>query len=85
MPVMLEETAKERLEPLLAEFREGIAHHRAEGASEERIKQILAAAVQLAVEQVDDPVLCVWLCEEFTRIASLAPIVPNYPATPRLQ
>jgi hypothetical protein len=85
MLVMPNEKAKERFEPILAEFREGIAHHRAEGASEGRIKQILAAAVRLAVEQVDDPVLCIWLCEEFTRIARLAPIVANHPATPRLQ
>ena len=85
MFVKLDEKAKERLEPILAEFREGIAHYRAEGASEERIKQILTAAVRLAVEQVHDPVLCIWLCEEFTRIARLSPIVANHPATPTLQ
>ena len=42
--------AKESLQPILEEFREGIAHHRAAGASEARIKQILSASVRLAVQ-----------------------------------
>jgi hypothetical protein len=41
---MIDPKVKERLEPILAEFRKGIAHHRAEGATEERIKQILGAS-----------------------------------------
>ena len=64
--------AKELLQRVLEEFREGIAHHRAEGASEARIKQILSASVRLAVQQVRDPELCVWLCEEFAIAADLA-------------
>ena len=64
--------AKESLQPILDEFREGIAHHRAAGASEARIKQILSASVRLAVQQVHDPELCVWLCEEFAIAAELA-------------
>jgi hypothetical protein len=74
--------AKESLKPVLAEFRRGIAHHRAEGATEERIKQILSASVRLAVQQVDDPELCAWICEEFTIAAKVAPIVTNHPASP---
>lgn len=76
--------AKEALKPVLAEFREGIAHHRAEGATEERINQILAASVRLAVQQVDDPELCAWLCEEFSNAARVEPIVTNHPASPTL-
>ena len=53
---------------VLAEFRKGIAHHRAKGATEERIKQILSASVRLAVQEVDDPELCAWICEEFSRL-----------------
>jgi hypothetical protein len=45
------------VEAELAEFRKGIAHHRAEGATEERIKQILSASMRLAVQEVDDPEL----------------------------
>jgi hypothetical protein len=68
-----------RLSHVLAEFRKGIAHHRAEGATEERIKQILSASVRLAVQEVDDPELCAWLCEESSKAARVAPIVNNYP------
>jgi hypothetical protein len=39
--------AKKSLELVLAEFRKGIAHHRAEGATEERIRQILSASIRL--------------------------------------
>lgn len=76
--------AKELLERVLEEFREGIAHHRAEGASEARIKQILSASVRLAVQQVHDPELCVWLCEEFAIATGLEPIVANCPESPTL-
>jgi hypothetical protein len=78
---MVDQKAKERFGPILAEFRKGIAHHRAEGATEERIKQILSASVRLAKQQVDDPELCAWLCEEFTKAAMVAPIVANHPAS----
>jgi hypothetical protein len=78
---MKDERAKERLRPILAEFRNGIAHHRAKGATGERIRQILAASVRLAVQQVDDPELCAWLCEEFTKAAMVAPIIANHPAS----
>jgi hypothetical protein len=50
-------------------------------ATEERIKQILGASIWLAVEQVDDPELCAWLCDEFSKAAHVAPIVTNYPAS----
>jgi hypothetical protein len=31
------------------------------------------------VQEVDDPELCAWLCEEFSKAARVAPIVNNYP------
>ena len=70
---------KKSLKAVLAEFRKGIAHHRAEGATEERIKQILSASVRLAVQEVDDPELCAWLCDEFCKAARVPPIVNNHP------
>ena len=76
--------AKHLLQRVLEEFREGIAHHRAEGASEARIKQILSASVRLAGQQIDDPELCVWLCEEFAMAAKLAPILATHPKSPTL-
>ena len=78
---MLDQKAKERLQPILAEFRKGIAHHRAAGATEQRIKNIVAASIRLAIQQVDDPELCAWLCDEFSKAAHVAPIVTNYPAS----
>jgi hypothetical protein len=71
--------AKFSLLHVLAEFRKGIAHQRSTGATEERIKQILSASIRLAVQEVDDPELCAWLCEEFSKAARVAPIVNNYP------
>jgi hypothetical protein len=65
--------AKKSLELVLAEFRKGIAHHRAEGATEGRIRQILSASIRFAVQEVHDPRLCVWLCDEFSKAANLAP------------
>ena len=76
--------AKKSLEAVLTEFCTGIAHHRAEGATEERIRQILSASVRLAVQEVDDPQLCAWLCDEFCKAARVAPIVTNHPASPTL-
>jgi hypothetical protein len=77
---MVDQKAKERLKPILAEFREGIAHHRAVGASEERIMQILSESIRLAKQQVADPELCVWICEEFTKAAMPEPIIASHPA-----
>jgi hypothetical protein len=71
--------AKASLMPVLVEFRQGIARHRAEGATEERINQILSASMRLAVQQVDNSELCAWLCEEFRKAARIAPIVNNHP------
>ena len=45
---------KKSLEAVLAEFRRGIAHHRAQGATEDRIRQILGEAIYLAFQQVKD-------------------------------
>ena len=78
---MTHQKAKERFRRILAEFRKGIAHHRAAGATEQRIKNLLAASIRLAVQQVDDPELCAWLCDEFSKAAHVAPIVTNYPAS----
>ena len=77
---MIDKKAKQRFQPVLDEFRRGIAHHRAEGATEERIRQLLGASMWLVLQEVDDPMLRAWLCKEFTRAARLAPIRTNYPA-----
>ena len=74
---MIDQKARDRFEHILAEFRKGIARHRAKGATEERIKNILSASIQ----QVEDPELCAWLCDEFSKAAHVAPIVTNYPST----
>ena len=73
--------AKKFLEAVLAEFRTEIAHHRAEGASEERIRQILGEAIWLAFQQVKDPELRAWICVEFSKATRVAPIVTNHPAS----
>lgn len=64
-------TDKKSLEAMLAEFRKGIAHHRAQGVSEERIRQVLGEAIWLAFQQVKDPELRAWLCVEFSKAAQL--------------
>jgi hypothetical protein len=76
--------AKKSLEAVLAEFRKGIAHHRAQGATEERIRQILGESIWLAFQQVEDPEQRAWLCEEFRKAARVAPIVTNHPANRKL-
>ena len=76
--------AKKSLDIVLAEFRRGIAHHRYQGASEERIRQILSASIRLAVQAVHDPKLCVWLCDEFNKAARVAPIVNSHPLSQTL-
>jgi hypothetical protein len=78
---MIDEKAKEGFEPILAEFRRGIAHHRAAGVTEERIRQILGESIWLAFQQVEDPELRGWLCDEFTKAASVAPIVSTHAAS----
>jgi len=77
-------TNKKSLEPVLAEFRRGIAHHRAQGVTEERIRQILGEAIYLAFQQVKDREQRAWLCEEFSKAARVAPIVTNHPVSPTL-
>jgi hypothetical protein len=72
---------KKSLEAVLAEFRNGIANHRAQGASEQRIRQILGEAIWLAFQQVKDPELRAWLCDEFTKAARVAPIMTNHPVS----
>jgi hypothetical protein len=67
--------AKKSLEAVLTEFRRGIAHHRAAGGTEERIRQILGESIWLAFQQVEDAELRVWLCDEFRKAAKVSPIV----------
>jgi len=74
--------AKKSLEAALAEFRKGIAHHRGQGATEKRIRQILGESIWLAFQEVADPELRAWLCEEFSKAARVAPIVTNHPTSP---
>jgi hypothetical protein len=78
---MIDSKTKKRFEPILAEFRRGIALHRAEGATEERIRQILGASIWLTIHEVEDPEVRAWLCEEFNKAARLAPIITNYPGS----
>ena len=70
-------TDKKLLEAVLAEFRRGIAHHRAQGASDERIRQILGEAIHLAFQKIKDPEQRAWLCEEFDKAARVAPILAS--------
>jgi hypothetical protein len=81
---LVTESDKRRFEHVLDEFRAGIVHHRARGATEERIRQILSGSIRLAVQQVDDPELCAWLCEEFSKAAKLALILNNHPLSQTL-
>ena len=74
-------TNKKSLEAVLAEFRRGIAHHRAQGATEERIKQILGESIWLAFQHVEDRQLRAWLCAEFSKAAKVAPIITNHPSS----
>ena len=75
---------KKSLQPVLAEFRTGIAHHRAQGATEQRIRQILGEAIWLAFQQVKDRELRAWLCDEFRRAARVPPIATNHPSSVKL-
>jgi hypothetical protein len=74
-------TNKKSLGAVLAEFRRGIAHHRSQGASDERIRQLLGEAIHLTFQEVKEPELRVWLCEEFEKAAQVAPILSSYPAS----
>lgn len=69
------------LEQIVDEFRVGIAQHRARGADEKRIRQILGEAIWLAFQEVKDPVVQAWICDELTRAAQLAPIATNCPVS----
>jgi hypothetical protein len=80
----MDPSPKRSLEAVLAEFRKGIAYHRAKGATEEQIKQLLSASIRLAVKEIDDAQLCAWLCDEFSKAARVAPIVNNHPSSQAL-
>ena len=75
---------KKSLEPVLAEFRTGIAHHRAEGATEKHIRQILGEAIWLALQQVKDPELRASLCDAFSKAARVLLIATNHPGSGKL-
>jgi hypothetical protein len=77
-------TNKKSLEAVLAEFRRGIAHHRAQGASDERIRQLLGEAIHLAFQEVKDRELRAWLCEELDKAARVRPILASHPASRKL-
>ena len=72
---------KKTLVAVLAEFRRGIAHHRSQGASEERIRHLLGEAIHLAFQEVKDPELRTWLCEELDKAARVGPILASHPAS----
>ena len=52
-----------------------------ETADEKRIRQILGEAIWLAFQEVKDPVVQAWICDELTRAAQLAPIATNCPVS----
>ena len=72
---------KKSLEEVVEEFRKGIAHYRSRGATEARIRRILGEAIWLAFQQVEDPELRAWLCEEFNKAARPTPIMTSNPAS----
>jgi hypothetical protein len=72
---------KNFLDGVVEEFRTGIAHYRAQGANETRIRQILGEAIWLAFQEIEDPALRAWISDEFTKAAGLAPIVTNCPVS----
>jgi hypothetical protein len=76
---MIDPKAKERFRPVIEEFRRGIAYHRAQGATEALIKRLLGESIWLAFQEVEDPELRAWLCEEFAKAARVSPIVTSYP------
>jgi hypothetical protein len=61
-------TNKKSLEAVLAEFRRGIAHHRSQGASDERIRQLLGEAIHLAFKEVKDPELRLGFVRNSTKL-----------------
>jgi hypothetical protein len=75
---------RKSLEPVLEAFRTGIAHYRAQGATEQRIRQILGEAIWLAFQQVTDPDLRAWLCDEFSKAARVPLIPTNHPSSRKL-
>lgn len=77
-------TNKKSLQAVVAEFRRGIAHHRSKGASDERIRQLLGEAIHLAFQEVKDPELRAWLCEEFDKAARVATISASHPGSHKL-
>jgi hypothetical protein len=58
-------------------------HHRAQGATDQRIRQILGEAIRLAFREVKDPAPQAWLCEEFEKAVRVAPIMTSHPASRR--
>ena len=78
----MKQTDKRSLELVIAEFRRGIAHHRRQGVSDKRIRQILGEAIHLAFQVVKDPEQRAWLCEEFDKAARVAsPILASHAAS----
>jgi hypothetical protein len=79
---MLSTTMKKKsLKAVATEFRRCMAHHRAQGASEERIRQILGEAIHLAFREVKDPEERAWLCEQFDKAVRVTAIVSSHPSS----
>lgn len=78
----MKQTDKKSLEVVVAEFRRGMAHHRRQGVSDERIRRILGEAIHRAFQVVKDPEQRAWLCEEFEKAARVAsPILASHAAS----
>jgi hypothetical protein len=76
---MIDSKIRQRFGPVIEEFRRGTARHRAQGASEALIKRLLGESIWLAFQEVEDPEVRSWLCEEFAKAAYPSPIVTSYP------
>ena len=62
---------KKSLEAVLAEFRRDIAHYRSESASNERIRRLLGEAIHVAFQEIKDPELRAWFCDELDKAAQV--------------
>jgi hypothetical protein len=77
----MKKRGRKSLVAVVAEFRKCIAHHRAQGASDEGIRQILGEAIHLAFQEVKDPEDRAWLCEELDKATRVTAIVSSHPSS----
>jgi hypothetical protein len=76
---MVDQRTRNRFEPILAEFRKAIAHHRAAGATEQRIQDILAASIRLRFSK------CAILIFALGCVTSSAKPLCYHPSSPNIR